>query len=131
MLLNVIIEEVVNDEFKVTFSVSDTGIGIANEQLDSLFDAFSQADASITRRFGGYAGYFLIGIALLAFFSEFYAYLFPSAPVAGQGETYESHPYQLGVIALFLAIVVLVVSALFAAFVSWEASLSHPKDRDT
>lgn len=53
VLLNVIIEEVVNDEFKVTFSVSDTGIGIANEQLDSLFDAFSQADASITRRFGG------------------------------------------------------------------------------
>ncbi len=53
VLLNVIIEEEVNDEFKVTFSVSDTGIGIANKQLDSLFDAFSQADASITRRFGG------------------------------------------------------------------------------
>ncbi|WP_290572749.1 hypothetical protein [Idiomarina sp.] len=78
-----------------------------------------------------YAGYFLIAIALLAFFSEFYVYLFPSAPVGGQGETYESHPYQFGVIALFLAIVVLVVSALFAAFVSWEASLSHPNDRDT
>jgi len=34
-------------------SVADTGIGIAQEALEHLFDRFNQADASIARRFGG------------------------------------------------------------------------------
>jgi len=38
---------------QVTFSVSDTGIGIATEQQHTVFDAFHQADGTISRRFGG------------------------------------------------------------------------------
>jgi len=37
----------------MTFQVSDTGIGMTPEQLDRLFQAFGQADASTTRKFGG------------------------------------------------------------------------------
>ncbi len=39
--------------YQLHFSVRDTGIGIPVERMDRLFYAFSQVDASITRRYGG------------------------------------------------------------------------------
>ena len=38
---------------RLRFSVTDTGIGMTEEESGRIFDAFSQADASITRRYGG------------------------------------------------------------------------------
>jgi signal transduction histidine kinase/CheY-like chemotaxis protein len=51
----VAVEAVERSSTQVTlrFSVSDTGIGMAPEQLARLFQSFSQADSSVTRKYGG------------------------------------------------------------------------------
>ncbi|MBK7003584.1 MAG: response regulator [Rhodoferax sp.] len=42
-----------DDAVQLAFSVRDTGIGLSSEQAQKLFQPFTQADGSITRRFGG------------------------------------------------------------------------------
>ncbi len=51
------IEKIPNDEnelqSEIKFTVKDNGIGMTKEQQLRIFDAFSQADVSVTRKFGG------------------------------------------------------------------------------
>jgi signal transduction histidine kinase/CheY-like chemotaxis protein/ligand-binding sensor domain-containing protein len=42
-----------NNELEMGFSVKDTGIGIPDDKLSTLFKAFSQGDSSTTRKYGG------------------------------------------------------------------------------
>ncbi len=44
---------IAHDAVMVRFTVKDTGIGIAKDQLDRIFSNFSQADSSTTRKYGG------------------------------------------------------------------------------
>jgi len=52
--INLEIKPVVDsDESLLRFSVQDNGIGMAKDQQSRIFDAFSQADVSVTRKYGG------------------------------------------------------------------------------
>jgi PAS domain S-box-containing protein len=51
--LSGVADDNMKDEVIFSCSIIDTGIGIPKEKQSTLFDAFTQADASTTRRFGG------------------------------------------------------------------------------
>nr|WP_319395554.1 ATP-binding protein [uncultured Desulfobacter sp.] len=53
VVIKVSLEEQSAQAVRLKFSVKDTGIGIFEEQMDTLFDAFTQADTSNTRKYGG------------------------------------------------------------------------------
>ncbi len=53
IIISVLLDEHKGDELTLQFSVRDTGIGLQKEEVAGLFSAFSQADDSITRKYGG------------------------------------------------------------------------------
>ena len=53
VVLEVGLAEAVEKRVPITFAVRDTGIGIAPERVDELFEPFTQAEAGTTRAYGG------------------------------------------------------------------------------
>ncbi|OGV45666.1 MAG: histidine kinase, partial [Legionellales bacterium RIFCSPHIGHO2_12_FULL_42_9] len=88
VLVTTTILEECSKNYTVAIAVSDTGIGIPLEDQNKLFNAFTQADLSITRRFGGTG----LGLVICKKLSE-----------AMQGRiTLTSEPYQGSVFTAFI-----------------------------
>ena len=69
---------------EVSFSVSDTGIGMTEEQLARLFEAFSQAEASTRSRYGGTG----LGLAISRHFCRLMGGDLTVESEYGQGSTF-------------------------------------------
>jgi len=77
-------QDVVVHRSSIVFEVCDTGIGISAEQLERLFQPFTQADASTTRRYGGTG----LGLAISRHFCRMMGGDIVAASVLGQGSTF-------------------------------------------
>src|SRR5581483_11120912 len=72
------------ERFMIRVTISDTGIGMTEEQLGRLFQAFSQADASTTKKFGGTG----LGLAITRHFCRMLGGDITASSAPGKGSTF-------------------------------------------
>lgn len=84
VLVNVSLEEMLSDRIRLHVSVKDTGIGIPSDRQQQVFESFSQADTSTTRRFGGTG----LGLTISARLIEMMNGLIWLESEVGQGTTF-------------------------------------------
>ncbi|MDQ1299247.1 MAG: hypothetical protein QG558_1786 [Campylobacterota bacterium] len=85
--VNVDVRRIQSDEpnrARVRFQVKDSGIGVTSEQRSRIFEAFSQADTSITRKYGGTG----LGLTISSSFVELMGGQLDLESTPGEGTTF-------------------------------------------
>ncbi len=87
-------EKFLNDnEVQIKFSVKDTGIGISKENAEKMFESFTQASDSTTRKYGGTG----LGLSIVKQLVELHGGAIHVESELGHGsDFYFSIPYQIG-----------------------------------
>ena len=73
-----------NNNIRIRFAVTDTGIGIANDKIITIFESFKQAEADTTRKYGGTG----LGLAISKRLIELHDSRINVDSVLGQGSTF-------------------------------------------
>lgn len=81
---DIVYTQVSLDRGKVECSVTDTGVGIESEKLESIFEPFTQEDGSITRQFGGTG----LGLAICRQLVDLMDGYITARSVKGEGATF-------------------------------------------
>lgn len=79
------LQEVSSDKFNLVCSVTDTGIGIPQDKINSLFERFTQVDASTTRHYGGTG----LGLAICLKLSQLMGGNIRATSVENEGSCFE------------------------------------------
>ncbi len=82
--LQVVVVQRINDNVRVKFNVEDSGIGIAEDRLDKIFDSFEQAESDTITKYGGTG----LGLTIVKKLVELKGGDLTVASTLGQGSTF-------------------------------------------
>ena len=82
--VHVTVEREAGEDLTLRFEVADTGIGIPQDRIEPLFDAFTQLDASSTRKYGGTG----LGLAISRRLTELMGGVISARSAPGKGSTF-------------------------------------------
>jgi PAS domain S-box-containing protein len=84
VFLHASVKRLDDQQLEIQVSIRDTGIGIPADRIDQLFQPFTQADASTTRKYGGTG----LGLAIVKRLTEMMGGKVSLTSIEGQGSTF-------------------------------------------